>query len=104
MHYAHMQHVVHYVQVGGMDFGFEMEAAADQPLQTTCTVIPSLAEGPNRSAFLRATLGEGLYTTLCSAVARLAAQHPDLLIELRNNYTNFAGRGYGNLSGLRTCL
>jgi alpha-galactosidase len=44
-----------------------------------------------------ATLGEGLYTTLCSAVGRLAAQHPELLIELRSSYTNFAGRGYGNL-------
>ena len=43
------------------------------------------------------SLGEGIYTTLCSAVARLAAQHPDLLIELRSSYTNFAGRGYGNL-------
>jgi alpha-galactosidase len=34
---------------------------------------------------------------LCEAVERLAAQHPDLLIELRNSYTNLAGRRYGNL-------
>lgn len=44
-----------------------------------------------------ATLGEGIYTTLCAAVERIAAQHPDLLIELRNRYTNLAGRRYGNL-------
>jgi alpha-galactosidase len=43
------------------------------------------------------TMGEGIYAALCGAVERLSAQHPNLLIELRNSYTNLAGRRYGNL-------
>ncbi len=43
------------------------------------------------------TLGAGLYDILCRAVERVAALRPGLLIELRNRYTNLAGRRYGNL-------
>ena len=43
------------------------------------------------------TLGAGLYDILCRAVERIAAIRPGLLIELRNRYTNLAGRRYGNL-------
>jgi alpha-galactosidase len=43
------------------------------------------------------TLGAGLYDILCRAVERVAALRPELLIELRNRYTNLAGRRYGNL-------
>ena len=33
MQHALMQHVLQHVQVGGLDFEFDLEAAADQPLQ-----------------------------------------------------------------------
>ncbi len=59
--------------------------------------IDAVAPGPRPQDADYATLGEGLYAALGGAVERVAAQHPNLLIELRNSYTNFAGRRYGNL-------
>jgi alpha-galactosidase len=44
-----------------------------------------------------ASLGEGIYEILCYAIEQLATAHDGLLIELRNRYTNLAGRRYGNL-------
>ncbi len=43
------------------------------------------------------TLGSSYYHTLYAALEPLMAQHPDLLIEFRNSYTNLASRSFSNV-------
>jgi len=57
--------------------------------------VQRTGERPPNADF--ASLGAGIYATLCRAVEQIVAGRPGLLIELRNRYTNLAGRRYGNL-------
>lgn len=60
--------------------------------------IDSLKPTSERTAnSSKATLGERMFETLKHVMNELQKTKPELLIELRNSYTNLASRSYGNL-------
>ena len=70
MQHALMQHVLQHVQVGGLDFEFDLEAAADQPLQAYCTVTPSQADPDTWLVRFSAACAGGTPFSVCGLAVR----------------------------------